>query len=225
MNKRLKFNLVLLSGLLYALPAHADIEAIQATINATVVKAQAVLKQVQDIKTDVLKAKDEATQGFNSAKKSISNIKDIKLDPKDFVKTAVMQGMKDNLDEKPNEDENIENVKGTYNRNWGEEHNNTTARELREAINKENQQAAAELYARALILRQSLLDEKDYDDSLDTIEEAFEASKNMQLRSLARWEKIMSMQSYINAYKSVMQIQNYENEAQDSEEEGKDEEI
>ena len=118
---------------------------------------------------------------------------------------------------KTNEDENIENVKATYNRNWGEEHNNTTARKLREALNKESQVSAAELYARALILRQSLLNEEDPADSLDTIDEAFTAISAMQLRSLARWEKIMGMQAYINAYKNTVQIQNYENESDESE--------
>lgn len=217
MNRRLKFGVVFLALMLYALPAKADIEAIQATINILLVKAEAVYKQVQDVKTEALKLKDEAVQGFNSVKKDISDIKDIKLDPKDLVKTAVLEGMKNDLDGKTNEDENIENVKATYNRNWGEEHNNTTARKLREALNKESQVSAAELYARALILRQSLLNEEDPSDSLDTIDEAFAAVSAMQLRSLARWEKIMGMQAYINGYKNTVQIQNYENEADESE--------
>ena len=217
MNRRLKFGVVFLALVLYALPAKADIEAIQATINVLLVKAEAVYKQVQDVKTEALKIKDEAVQGFNSAKKDISGIKDIKLDPKDLVKTAVLEGMKNDLDGKTNEDENIENVKATYNRNWGEEHNNTTARKLREALNKESQVSAAELYARALILRQSLLNEEDPADSLDTIDEAFTAISAMQLRSLVRWEKIMGMQAYINAYKNTVQIQNYENEGDESE--------
>ena len=94
MNRRLKFGVVFLALVLYALPAKADIEAIQATINVMLVKAEAVYKQVQDIKTEALKIKDEAVHGFNSAKKDISGIKDIKLDPKNLVKTAVLEGMK-----------------------------------------------------------------------------------------------------------------------------------
>lgn len=217
MNRRLKFGVAVMAFVLYALPAKADIEAIQATINVMLVKAEAVYKQVQDIKTEALKIKDEAVQGFNSVKKDISDIKDIKLDPKKLVKTAVLEGMKNDLDGKTNEDENIENVKAVYNRNWGEKHNNTTARKLREALNKESQVSAAELYARSLILRQSLLNEEDPADSLDTIDQAFSATSAMRLRSLARWEKIMGMQAYINAYKNTVQIQNYENEGDESE--------
>lgn len=217
MNRRLKFGVAVMAFVLYALPAKADIEAIQAAINVMLVKAEAVYKQVQDIKTEALKIKDEAVQGFNSVKKDISDIKDIKIDPKKLVKTAVLEGMKNDLDGKTNEDENIENVKAVYNRNWGEKHNNTTARKLREALNKESQVSAAELYARSLILRQGLLNEEDPADSLDTIDEAFTAISAMQLRSLARWEKIMGMQAYINAYKNTVQIQNYENEGDESE--------
>lgn len=215
MNKRLKFAVMLLAGVLYAVPAKADIEAIEAAINAFVIKYEAVKKQVQDVLTEAKNLSSEVKQGFRDAKKDIQNIKDFKLDeldPKEIVKTAVLSGMENSVDEKPNEDENVETVKSTYNRTWGEDHNNTVARKLRESINRENQVAAAQLYARALILRQELLEEEDPEYSLNTIEEAFNASNSMQLRSLARWERIMGMQDAINSYKSTMAIQNYENE-------------
>ena len=52
MNKRLKFAVMLLAGVLYAVPAKADIEAIEAAINAFVIKYEAVKKQVQDVLTE-----------------------------------------------------------------------------------------------------------------------------------------------------------------------------
>ena len=117
MNKRLKFAVMLLAGVLYAVPAKADIEAIEAAINAFVIKYEAVKKQVQDVLTEAKNLSSEVKQGFRDAKKDIQNIKDFKLDeldPKEIVKTAVLSGMENSVDEKPNEDENVEKEKKTY---------------------------------------------------------------------------------------------------------------
>ena len=67
-------------------------------------------------------------------------------------------------------------------------------------------------------MRQELLHEGNPEYSLNTIEEAFNASNAVQLRSLARWEKIMGMQAAISSYKSTMAIQNYENEKEKTQE-------
>ena len=81
MNRRLKFGVAVMAFVLYALPAKADIEAIQAAINVMLVKAEAVYKQVQDIKTEALKIKD-----LIRSKKIFPILKILKLTRKSWLK-------------------------------------------------------------------------------------------------------------------------------------------
>lgn len=79
MNKRLKFAVMLLAGVLYAVPAKADIEAIEAAINAFVIKYEAVKKQVQDVLTEAKNLSSEVKQGFRDAKRIFKILKILSL--------------------------------------------------------------------------------------------------------------------------------------------------
>ena len=126
-----------------------------------------------------------------------------------------MGAMSDKVDGSANEDEGIDNVKETYNRVFGAENNITQAKKLKAAINKEQAESMARLYARSLILRQELAEEKDKMPSLDTIDDAFEANNEVMIRSLRRWNKILEMQAHINHYKNTISVQNFVNEEEE----------
>ena len=192
--------------------AHADMEAVSSTIKGTVSKAQTEYKKVQDAASAADDLKNTVTQGVNGIKSNIEEIADVVKDPLSMVTTTVLGGMQDKVDGSATDDEGIDNVKETYNRTFGEENNITKAKQLRAALNKEQGENLARLYARALILRQELAEEKDADVSLDTISGALEANSSIQIQSLKRWNKILEMQAYINGYKNTMAIQNFVNE-------------
>ncbi len=196
-------------------PVSADIELVSPALKGGITKVQAVVKQGQDVVEAGNKLKDATVQGFQGIKDNIEEIVDFATNPTELVKTTVMGAMSDKVDGSANEDEGIENVKETYNRVFGAENNITQAKKLKAAINKEQAESMARLYARSLILRQELAEEKDKMPSLDTIDDAFEANNEVMIRSLRRWNKILEMQAHINHYKNTISVQNFVNEEEE----------
>lgn len=202
--------------LVYSFPALADIELVSPVLKGGITKVQAVIKQGQDVVEAGNKLKDATVQGFQGVKGNIEGIIDVVNDPMSLINTTVMGGMSDKIDGSVNEDEGIDNVKETYNRTFGAENNITIAKKLKAAINKEQAESMARLYARSLILRQELSEEKDDIPSLDTIDKAFSANNEIMIQSLRRWNKILEMQAYINHYKNTMAVQNFVNENEEA---------
>lgn len=218
MNKRL-FIIFCLAVLGISLPARADIESISAAIKGGYTNVQAQLKTVQDAADSVTKLKDTAVQGVTGIMGNVNEIIDTATNPTSLlgdVKTSVMGGLKDALDGSKNEDEQIENVTENYTREFGAENSITKAKKLQAAINKNMGENAATLYGRTLVLRQELMNEENPEHSLDTIQEALQASNEMVLLSMRRWNKILEMQAYINEYKNSIAIQNFTRDAEDT---------
>lgn len=208
-NKMIKT--VVFGFLAFLLPsvANADIEAVSATIKGTVTNAQTEITKLQDMQKSLTDLNSSVQQGFNEVKNNVGQIVDVSSDPTGLTTTVVMQGVQSITDGSAGEDEAIENVKTTYNRQFGVENNITIAKELAAKINQMQGESAARLYARALVLRQELMDEENPDDDLETIEQALRASGAMILQSARRWNKILEMQAYINEYKNSLAIQNF----------------
>ncbi len=206
-------------GLGITLPAQADIESISAAIKGGYTNVQAQLKTVQDAADSVTKLKDTAIQGVTGIMGNINEIVDTATNPTSLigdVKTSVMGGLKDAFDGSKNEDELVENVTENYTRVFGAENSITEAKKLQATINKNMGENAATLYGRTLVLRQELMNEENPEHSLETIQEALQASNEMVITSLRRWNKILEMQAYINEYKNSVAMQNFTRNAEDT---------
>ena len=97
-----------------------------------------------------------------------------------------------------------------------DENSITEAKKLQATINKNMGENAATLYGRTLVLRQELMNEENPEHSLETIQEALQASNEMVITSLRRWNKILEMQAYINEYKNSVAMQNFTRDAEDT---------
>ena len=110
----------------------------------------------------------------------------------------------------------VENVTENYTRVYGAENSITEAKKIQATINKNMGENAATLYGRTLVLRQELMNEENPEHSLETIQEALQASNEMVITSLRRWNKILEMQAYINEYKNSVAMQNFTRDAEDT---------
>ena len=206
----------------WAFPTKADIEPISATIKGGIENVQTQVKSVQDAAESVKKLTDTAVQGVKGVVDNVDEIVDVATDPLAAVApvaTSVMGGMQDKVDGSQNEDELIEDVTQNYTREFGADNSITEAKKLQAAINKNLGENVATLYARTLVLRQELMKEETPDPSLETITDALDASTEVTLTSLRRWNKILEMQAYINEFKNSLEIQNFTRDAGDSDNE------
>ncbi len=202
-----------------AFPANADIEAISATIKGAYTNVQAQLKTVQDASESVTKLKDTVVQSVTGIMDNVNDIVDTASNPTSLVgdvSTSVLGGLKDSLDGSKNEDELLEEVSKNYTREFGAENSITEAKNLQASLNENMGKNAAILFARTLVLRQDLMKEENPDHSLDTIDAALQASNEMVIKSLRRWNKILEMQAYINEYQNTREIQNFTRDAEES---------
>lgn len=195
-------------ALAYSGSAWADIDAV-AGIASTLQNVQAQYEQVQTLQESVTTLKDTVTQGVGGVLDNVKEFTDIATNPGDFVKSTVMGGVDELMKGSKDDSEAAEDVKKTYNRQFGEENNIEKSKKLQATINKNLGENVARLYGRTLVMRQELLAEKNPKHSLKTIDKAMRASTDMMLTSMKRWNRILEMQAYINEYKNSIAIQNF----------------
>jgi len=191
-----------------AMPAKADIEGVSAALEV-VSNAKTKAEEIQNEYRKLLDIKSLAMQTVSEINEGINKIKDVTKNPLGAVQTSVFEGLKGKVDGSGEAGVIVEDVKGNYSRVYGAENAISTAKELNKSINSLLGENAAILYARALILRQELLEEEDPDDNLETIESALKASSKMMVQSSRRWNKILEMQAYINEFKSTPGVQGF----------------
>ena len=214
MNKAFIVMAVLGFGMSFSLSARADIEAVSATAKGIIIRAEDLKKEAEKRLSEAKNLIASQIQDFNNLKSSVEGLKDNLTNPLDSPKTFVLDGVQTNGSKTG--DEMAKDVEKTYVRYEGDD-TIVRARKLQNDLNKVMGENAALLYARTLILRQELLNEKNPEHSLETIEDALQASNDMVLLSMQRWNKILAMQAYINEYNNTVAIHNFKREAEEEE--------
>lgn len=216
MNKAFIVMAVLGFGMSLSLSARADVEAVSASVKGIIIQIKDLEKEAEKRLSEAKNLIASQIQDFNNLKSSVEGLKDNLTNPLDSPKTFVLDGVQNSTDGSKTDDEVAKDVEKTYVRYEGDD-TIVRARKLQNDLNKVMGENAALLYARTLILRQELLNEKNPEHSLETIEDALQASNDMVLLSMQRWNKILAMQAYINEYNNTVAIHNFKREAEEEE--------
>lgn len=218
MTSRLKI-ILLVALLMFPQPAGAIVNAIRAGIETATDKPAAIAKEIEEVEQAVQKAQDLKVQIGSvrqKIQKIVKDISDISLEK--ILKSFVFPSLAGLLTGETTDDTIIETVSVEMRREPDFEVRYSELVGIASLERSEAKQvktnslyirSAVELYGKAWMMRKDLLRETSPDDNLETIESVMQATQDMQLRSLRRWNKILEMQSYINDFKAMRIIINY----------------
>lgn len=232
----LTFAFCFLLSLMCSFKARADIEPIEAVIAALgdvyegfeekVTKAKSLIESAEQLAAQVKSAADEAKatvekgkQMYNDAKEKAEAIKAKAQAAVDAVKNRDINALKSGLsnlefaafkgtfDGKQDDNEMADTVLETLVRKKG---NDSIANQkvLSKAINEKNGQDIANLYAKAMVMRQMLAAEKDEMHNPQSVEEALDLSQKVELRTMQRQNEVSSMDNSLARFIHTRAIEN-----------------
>jgi hypothetical protein len=216
-----KIGLVSLLCLLGAAPVHADTDAVGGVLTKLGEKEQEIGKiflQYQQSKKEA----DLYVQKAEKAKNAATGLAEDVADPSKLVDKAIQSVPTENLggisvSNTSSEASVADDVKEIYTRKDNE---TTQARQrLFAHVRYLTGRNLARMYARAVLLRQNLLEETTPEEDFETKEEAQKAVMSLMLQSAERWNTILETQAYLDEYVGSVEVQNVVRQADESSEE------
>lgn len=194
--------------------AKADIEPFNIVVKNVVASTAETKKEISDQVDVAQKTYAQINNGFSRVKEGAKKAAEFIKDPVGSIKTIVMNALEKD-DEEEAGFEAMEKTKETYGRKKGAKDNIALQKQLNKVIDKEKFDNMSLLWARALTQRLLLKEEETQEPDLSTLAAARRATTEKQINLGRRYNSILGTQAYINQFKNVIQVQNYQIEEEE----------
>lgn len=225
------FLILLLSSLVFAPAARADIEAIRAamktagdvvekakqqfqSVQSVKESAEKIISQGKDIKSAVEDKVNDVKNLYEKAEGVVNSVKDGNV--ADMASGFELGGLKGKTDGSKSDEEVAEAVEETMMRETGSD-SVANSKAISKALNEKNGLNMAHMYAKGLVLRQELRDEKDDPQNPENVKEALNLQQKKAIQSIRRENKVINMDATILEYVYTNQVQRFQKDLDNGE--------
>ena len=209
-----------------------------------VVKAQDMIESMEQLKTQVKSAVNDVKKTVNDvkgvvdeAKNTVDAVKEkaqgivdevnntlTAVQNKDFgalkdkVSNLELAGLNGTFDGTKDDEDMAEAVMENMVRKKGED-SIANQKALSQAINQKNGIDMTNMFAKAMVLRQNLLEETDETENPETIDEAVSLAQQEKLSAMRRRNKILNMEATISRFRHAQEMENIQGDYEEAQDE------
>lgn len=169
-------------------------------------------KAVETVKSGVQTAKEKAEEIKNKATAFVDNVKSGDLGAiKESVGNIEFAKFNNVFDGTKMDDEMADAVIDVMTRTRGDD-SIESQKQLSKAINQKNGMDMANMYAKTLVMRQTLRDESDEFANPTSVDEAIKLAEEAQLSAMKRRKEILNMEATTSRFDHTQAIQSLRND-------------